>query len=264
MILALLQPARAADPAFVGTDVSGQTFAKPTSHVAAQLGGAFTSGNTRTYVLNAAIEADYGWARNKLGVSTGANLGRAVLDTNADGHLDAAEQKGGWAETAKKLWIDLRYDRYVGKASSLYVLTGTLTDPFAGYDNRTHLQAGYSRVLLQTPTSRVLAEFGADAAYEDFVDGVEPTHGQVYAARAMGGIQHAFNANVSFLDTLELYENLQDPLDLRVLNQASLSARLTDKLSLTLAHALAFDNVPVEGFQRLDQTTTVTFVAAFR
>jgi putative salt-induced outer membrane protein YdiY len=272
MFVALLAVpfATAADPAFVGADAAGQAFEKPETHLAAQLGGAFTTGNTQTYALNASLVGDHKWMRNKGSLSTGANLGRSILDANGDGHLDDAERAAGWAENARKAWIDARYDRFVGKKNSLYLLTGGLLDPFAGYDSRVHAQLGYSRVLVGgnpiTPVggdpTALVAELGVDGAREDFVDGVDPNTAYVIAGRVMVGLTHKFSDNVAFSDKVEVYENLLTPIDLRVLNVATLSAKLTDKFTLNLGHNLTFDNEPVEGFQPLDQATTVTFMAS--
>ncbi len=262
MIVALLALAHAADPAFVGADTAGQAFPKPVTRLAAELGGAFTSGNTSTYTLNASVDADHRWTRNKVGVDAGANLGRSVIDTNGDGHVTEDERAAGWAETAKKVWVDARYDRYVGRRGSLYVLAGTLLDPFAGYDNRSHVQLGYSRLLYDKKPTQLVAEAGADGAREDFVAGVDPAEAYVVSVRVMVGLTHAFNENVSFTDTLEVYESVPNLADLRVLNQAALTAKLADKFSLKLSHNLTFDNEPVEGFRPLDHTTTVTFVAS--
>jgi putative salt-induced outer membrane protein YdiY len=262
MTLLLVTGALAADASFAGADTTGQAVAKPTSRLAATLGGAFAAGNTSAYTLVGAVDGDHRWGRNKASVSAGANLGRAILDADADGRLDDAERAAGWAETARKAWIDARHDRYVGRKGSLYVLAGTLVDPFAGYDNRSHVQLGYSRPLATGARTKLVAEIGADGAREDFVDGIAPNEAYLVAARAMLGLTHAFNESVTFEDKLELYENIPDFADVRVLNQATLTAKLTDKLSFQLAHHLTFDNDPVEGFQPLDHATTVTFVAS--
>ncbi|MDP2316261.1 MAG: DUF481 domain-containing protein [Pseudomonadota bacterium] len=261
-LLLLRGLAHAADPAFVGASAPGQKFAEPETHLAAELGGAFTTGNTQNYALNASLDGDHRWKRNKLALDLGANLGQSVLDTNGDGHLDDAEFAAGWAETGRKLWADARYDRFVGQKDSLYLLAGGLIDPFAGYDNRSHVQLGYSRILLESESTNVVAEVGADGAREDFVLGVEPNEAYILAARVMVGFTHKFSENVAFTDKIELYENVLAPIDVRLLNQASLTAKLTDKFSLKLSHNLTFDNQPVEGFQPLDQSTTVTFVAS--
>jgi putative salt-induced outer membrane protein YdiY len=254
--------ALAADSTFVGADAAGQAFEEPVSHLAASLGGAFTSGNTRTYTLNATLRGDHRWKANKVGADLGANLGRSVIDSDGDGHIDPEERDAGWTETARKAWVDARYDRYVGKKDSLYALGGTMVDPFAGYDTRSHLQLGYSRVLVQGKSLGLVAELGADGAFEDFVDGVDPPSAWVLSVRGMVGTSYTFSPSVSFTDKLELYENVLTPVDLRVLNGAQLVSKLADRFSLSLTHTLTFDNQPVEGYQTLDHTVTVAFVAS--
>lgn len=258
----LLTPLAAVVNPFVGTDTAGQIFPKPVSKVSAELGGAFTSGNTMMYSLNGALDADHRWKQNKLTLDLGANLGRSVLDANADGHIDADERAAGWTENARKILVDGRYDRYFGKKDSLYALAGTLIDPFAGYDNRSHAQLGYSHVVYQTVPTSIVAEVGADVAREDYIVGVDPGEAWLVSVRAMVGVTHAFNANVSLADKVEVYENVPAFEDVRVLNQASLTSKLTDRFSLKLSHSLTFDNVPVEGFLSFDQSATVTFVAS--
>ena len=61
---------------------------------------------------------------------------------------------------------------------------------------------------------------------------------------------------------MEVYESLLDTSDLRVLNNAALTVEMSTTFSLKLSHALIWDNVPVEGFERLDQTTMATLVAS--
>ena len=123
---------------------------------------------------------------------------------------------------------------------------------------RSHQQIGYSHLLVSTKRTEVRAEGGVDYAQEwrttdEFAN--------ILAARVLLGAQHAFNDNVVIADTFEVYENVIDLADLRILNTASLTAALDSKLSLKVSHSLIFDNVPVEGFQPLDQTLGVTLVA---
>ncbi|MES2644894.1 MAG: DUF481 domain-containing protein [Myxococcota bacterium] len=261
-LLLLASLALAADPAFVGTDKPGQKFEEPETHLAAELGGSFTTGNTQNYAILASLDGDHRWKRNKFTLDLGANLGQSVLDTNADGRVDDIERAAGWAETSRKYWADGRYDRFIGDRDSLYLLAGALVDPFAGFDTRTHVQLGYSRIVVESETTSLVAELGVDGAREDFIEGVDPNLAYILAARAMLGFTHKFNENVSFTDKVEVYENVITPIDFRLLNQASLTAKLGDKFSLKLSHNLTYDHQPVESFRPLDQSTTVTFVAS--
>ncbi len=72
----------------------------------------------------------------------------------------------------------------------------------------------------------------------------------------------AFDERLVLSDVVEVYESVLDFADLRILNTAALTSTLSGKLSLKLSHSLIFDNVPVEGFEPLDQTSMVTLVAS--
>lgn len=254
--------ALAEDPVFVGTAAPIPEVPKAETDLSAELGFAWTTGNTMTYTLNAGVNASHKWSKNKLGVVGGINQGQSVVDGDGDGKLSDAEREVGYAPTAKRVFVDGRYDRFFGEKNSLYVLGGWLTDSFAGYDYRAHEQIGYSRALVGTDRTKLVAELGADVAEENYVEGVDPNSDVIVAARVLVGLDHKFNENVAFSDKLEVYENVLAPADLRVTNAASITASLSDRFSLKLSHALAFDNVPVEGYRTLDQTSTATFVAS--
>ena len=262
MLLLLVAPlSHAADPAFAGAAVAGQAVLAPETRLTAELGGSFAGGNTRSYQLTVSLDADHRWGRNKLTIDTGANLGRSVIDANGDGHLDDDERDAGWAETARKAWLDLRQDRFFGSRDSLYLLAGGLLDPFSGYDNRLHVQAGYSRVLAATKTTRLVAEIGIDGAHEDLVAGVSPNAATILSVRGMGGVTHALSGTVTLAEKLEAFENVLTPTDIRVLNEVSLTTKITSRFSFKLLHSVSVDNLPVEGFQRVDQTAAVSFIA---
>ena len=252
----------AADPSFVGTEKPLDEAEKIESLLSAELGGAYTTGNTETWAINGGITGSHRWRRNKLSLVGGINVGQSIVDGDADGHLSEAERDGGYVETSRKYFGDGRYDRFFSKKDSLYFLAGALADPFAGYDSRVHGQLGYSRILVDNKRFHAVAEIGADVAREDYVDGTEPNTAMIYAAREMVGVTWNLSETAALSDTIEAYENVLNFSDSRVLNSASLTAKITGKLSLKLSHQLAFDNVPVEGFETLDQTVMGTLVAS--
>lgn len=265
MLLALcafLSSAFAADSTFTGTDKSG-AIEKPEAHLTAQLGGQLTTGNTETWSLSAGLDGSYRWDKNKIALVAGANFGQSIADVNGDGRLDDDEREAGKTEQARKLFGDARYDRYFSAKDSLYVLAGVLTDPFAGFDNRAHAQLGYSRILVgpDKPVT-IVTELGFDVAREDYVEGVDPNDAIILAARALVGFNYKISESASFNDTIEVYENVQTPEDVRILNKATLSTKISSMFSLNLSHSLTFDNVPVTDFRKTDQTLTATIVAS--
>jgi hypothetical protein len=257
----MLSLALADDPKFEETDKALTDEPVKEDKLSAELGGAYTTGNTDFWTFNSTVNAAFRRSSNKLGVVAGAVTGKSVVDADGDGIISDLEKEAGRVRNAQRLFVDARYDRFLGEKQSVYVLAGAFVDPFAGYDLRSHEQFGYSRVLVDSESTNLLAELGADYAQENYVTGVDPNTRDIIAARALIGFKHTFNDAVSFQDTVEVYENVLDLEDLRVLNKAAITSKLSEKLSLKLSHDLIFDNQPVEGFRKLDQTTMVTVVA---
>ncbi|MCB9677215.1 MAG: DUF481 domain-containing protein [Alphaproteobacteria bacterium] len=260
--LTLVSSALAADPDFAGTVKDGAKAEKPEAHLTAEAGGALTTGNSEFFTLSAGLNASYRWQKSKVGIIGGAVAGSSRVDANADGTLSEAERSVPMQPNAKRVFADGRYDLFLSGRDSLYVLAGAFHDPFSGYDSRTHEQVGYSRMLVKNDKTKVVAEVGIDFAQENYIAEKDPNYQSVLAARGMFGFVHKFSDHVGIEDTTELYENVLDFEDLRILNTASIVSSLNSKLSLKLSHNLIFDNQPVEGFRTTDQSMQVTLVAS--
>lgn len=262
LLMTLALAAWAEDSAFVGAETPAEPAEETETTLSAELGGTLVTGNAVFYAINGALAASSRWGMNKISAGGGVNLGAAQSDADADGFLSDAERNAGFTQNVKRYWSEARYDRFLTERDSLYVLAGAFVDPFAGYDLRSHEQIGYARLLVDTEETQMRAELGFDVAQENYVAGVDPNRDDIYAGRLLLGVAHKFNESVGFTDTFEVYENVMDLDDVRILNTATLSSALSTKLSIKLSHALIFDNVPVEGFETLDQTTMLTLVAS--
>ncbi len=265
LILSLFAaPSFAEDPEFVGTQDPADAVEEPQTNLSAELGGAYADGNVWYYTLNSAVTFSHKWARNQISAAGSASLGRAASDANENGRIDDDERPdtiGELSENARRIEGMGRYDRFVSDRGSVYVLTGALSDIYSGYDLRSHEQVGYSYRLLDSDTTTLRTELGADYAQEFYVEGTDPDYNSIIAARVLVGLTHQLNESVSFSDEVEIYENVLDLSDVRVLNSAVLSTALSDVFSVKLSHKLNFDNQPVDGFKPLDHTTLVTLVA---
>ena len=219
--------------------------------LSAELGGQVTTGNADLYVVNGGAVFGSRWDKNKFSALAGVNTGGAKIDDATD-----------YQENVRRIFGDARYDRFLTEKDSLYFLAGAFHDIFAGYDARSHEQIGYSRLLVDTDKSEVRTEIGVDWAQEwrHFEDDTKE-FAHIVAGRLLAGASHQLNEHVGVADTFELYENVINPADLRLLNTASLVSTLGSNLSLKVSHTLLFDNVPVEGFEKLDQTVGLTLVA---
>ncbi len=273
LALALAGSAQAAEPEFAGTDDPTQEFDEPETDLSAEAGYAMASGNVEYWLLSSAVNGGHRWQKNKLGLVLGANVGRSRVDQAGDGFLGPDDRAIDMAETTRRYAGDLRYDRFIGEKSSLYALVGAFVDPFAGYDLRSHEQVGYSRILADSDSVHLVAEVGVDYAQENYMDDLGEDNQQIIAARVMVGAAWTVNENAKLEETIEVYENVLDASDVRVLNTIGLSAKLSDVFSLKLSHSLSFDNVPpgfdpdIETYsdlelRRLDQITTATLVAS--
>ena len=270
LLLSFVLPATAQDVAFQGTKETKELeVPEAKTTLAAELGGLWTTGNAQLYAVNGGITFESRWKRNRISALAGTNLGAAVPDVDGNGFLDDTERESGYRENARRVFGEARYDRFLSEKDSLYVLAGGFHDIFAGFDLRTHEQIGYSRVLLdrrkkdgdkEKLVTLMRAEIGFDYAQEWRTSEEDP-FANVLAGRLLFGLSHQFNDNVGVTETFELYENVIDPVDLRILNTAAVTATLTSKLSLKVSHTLIFDNQPVPNFRKFDQTTGVTLVA---
>ena len=261
----LFTPAFAEESEFAGAQTPEEEKAEPETKLSAEFGTSFATGNAIFYTVAGSITASHEWDRNKVGAIGGINLGAAKADTDGDGLLSQAERDADYAQNVKRYFAEGRYDRFLSDHDSLYVLAGAFQDPFAGYDLRSHEQLGYSRRLVKNDDTEIRTELGFDWAQENYtaeaIAGGSIPYQNVFASRVLLGVSHNFNDNVSVSDTFEYYQNVVNFNDVRLLNSAALTASISTKLSLKLSHNLIFDNVPVEGFVPLDQTTMATLVA---
>ncbi len=273
LLFAAILPAHAQDDLadFSAADQATEAVEEADTDLSAELGGAYVSGNAIYLSLNASVALAHKWTMNKLALTGGANYSSGKIDGDGDGTLSDAERSVANQELAKKFYGDLRYDRYLTDKDALYAWVGAMHDPYAGYSARVHEQIGYARTLADSDATKLGAEVGIDWAEEFFTEAqaegtdfleTSTTYENVLAGRLGVTFSHAFNDSVSFSDNAETYVNVVNPADTRVLNTAALTSKLSDVFSLKVSNQLTFDNVPVEGFRKVDQTTMATFVAS--
>ena len=261
LIVLLAGLASAQDAEFAETVKKAEEAKKPETSMSAELGGALAAGNTAAYNISAGVGGSHKWSANKFTFGIGGMYGQSVADGDGDGVLSNPERDVGYVTNQQQGTADVRYDRFFGEKNSLYFLAGALIDPFAGFASRTHEQIGYSRLIVKTDETTLVGEIGFDWAQENYVAGVDPGYKDVFAARGMVGFKHTFNESVSFQDTFEVYPNVIELDDVRILNTASLSAKLSDKLGFKTTYNLRFDNVPVTpAYRKTDHALTASLV----
>ena len=263
-----------ADEVFAeAADPRDKPFEEPEAELAAELGGAWSAGNTDSRTLTSSFAGAYRFHRNQIGSKGGLILGSAKPDTDGDGTLSEEERKAERVETARQAQALLRYDRFITERSSVYVLAGAYTDPYTGYDSRFNAQTGYSRQLFlaekpaeteegsPTTLTRVHAEVGLDFAREDFAEGVEPELERKVSGRAGLSVAQLITPGLLVSDDVEVFVNVRDPRDTRAVNILALSNQLSDKMAVKLSYKLTYDTDPVEGYVKADHVGLITLVA---
>ncbi len=220
------------------------------------------SGNAQYTTLSGSIAADRTAGSGKVSGSLAGFYGRSAIDANADGRIDADERDAGMVENARNLSFQGRYDFLLREKSSIYLLMGGLHDRFAGYDFRLNEQVGWSQVLFTTDGTNLFAEAGLDAAQEWYVEGVEPATNFPISVVVKVGLDQQLRETLAFGFRAEVYQNVRDIADLRLLTETALTAQVSGRLSVKFSHKLTFDNQPVEGYQPVDQILTAGLVAS--
>jgi len=162
-------------------------------------------------------------------------------------------------KTAEAEYLTGRYDYFhTADTYSLYSLL-VERDEFAGFDYRVTARVGLGHQLVKTDIDTLDVEGGFDYVYEE----KEPEAEDFPAARLYGKYTHKFAERISFLQDLEILENLSDTEDYRVNTLTALEVGLNSHLSLKTAVTAKYDHQPVEGNQTLDYFTETALVLNF-
>ena len=240
----------------------GVAFVRPETRLSVEAGGNSSMGNVGTSVLYSRFYGHHRWGWNRFSLKGRAEYGQSIIDVNGDGTIDDFEREAGFERTSQHFEADARYDRFIGRLSSVYVLAGWMNDPFTGYLRRVHGQSGFSQFIVESDGHEVVGETGFDVAHERYVDDVFPREDRVYAARGFMGwtatVSEAFQVN----NSVESFLNVEDANDVRIKGEVALSMKATDILSVKTSYHIEHATLPIEGFRTTDQTMAFTLVAS--
>lgn len=246
------------------TPEKGVSFQSPESKVDVEAGGTSAMGNVGTSVLFSRFYADHRWKLHKLSVKGRAEYGQSIVDQNGDGTIDDFERDAGFERTSQHFEVDGRYDLYLGRLTSSYILAGWMNDPFTGYQRRVHGQTGLSQFFVELDEHEVVGETGFDVAHELYVPEVATAEDLVYSARGFLGWTATVSETFEVDQSVESFLNVEDRRDLRVIGAVALSMKATDILSVRTSYLVEHASLPVEGFRKTDQTMAFTLVATLK
>ena len=226
-----------------------------------EAGGNSAMGNVGTSVLVSRLEGSHRWDWHRLSMKGRAEYGQSIVDQNGDGTIDDFERAIGFERTSQHFEVDGRYDRFLGRLTSTYLLAGWMNDPFTGYQRRLHSQTGLSQFLVEQDEHEVVGEAGFDLAHERYVAEVELADDRVYSARGFLGWTVAVSDSFELDKSVESFLNVEDRNDVRVIGEVGLSIKATDLLSVRTSYLVEHATLPIEGFRETDQNMAFTVVA---
>ena len=219
-----------------------------------EAGALWLTGNTASITANGRVAFGVKRAKNKFGLQIGGAYGRAKVEDV-------------WADTATRIFGDVRYDRFLTDRNSLYVLGVASHDPFAGSLAKIGANLGYSRLLVSTDQHSLTAEGGINYTHDEFTGDPlpDPSSQNFVGARLFASYALNLNGTFGISQSVESLlggtDNEAARFDGSLTAITGLSATITKILSLKIGFALNYDFVPPEGFKPIDTTTSLTLVA---
>jgi len=279
MIALMILSAFAAEPEFGGVADDRGVVEEPITDLDVELGGAYNGGNAVNFTMNGKVHFSYRWDANMFGTDIGTMLNLVKVDQDGDGTLSDAEREEGFSWSQQKVYGRVRYDRFFTAYDALYISANGERDPLAGLEFRFNQQVGYRRDFFNSDKVKLNLEVGFAYTEENFVTGRDDNGNIIddavvdahyLAARLAIGFDYVFNENVTIGNSLMMTEPLYGSFadgsntnweDFRLLNNLSLTAKISKIFSFKTSYLVQFDNQPVPGFRKTDHNVLLTIVA---
>lgn len=158
--------------------------------------------------------------------------------------------------------VALAFDaaRALGPRLSAFGRYGYLRDRFAGIEQRHTIEGGVAYLLVNAAPHKLRVDAALGYAHESPVLGLTRSNG-TFTPGAVYTLKISDTAE--FSDDGRIVFSLADKDDWRVSNIASVSAKLTTRLSLKFSNTFRFVDAPVLGFEKTDTITAIALVAKF-
>jgi len=163
-------------------------------------------------------------------------------------------------KTAESLLYGLRTERTINPRLAAFGEYVYFHDAFAGVDHRNGVTGGLMFKLVDTAVHHLSVDAGLGYLNEQRLAGDD-------VSSATYGFGSNYKWTISPTATLEddsrLIGTFANADDWRFVNLLSLTARLTQLLSLKVSNAIRYAHFPPPGFKTTDTTTSIALVAKF-
>jgi putative salt-induced outer membrane protein len=202
-----------------------------------------TSGNSDTSTLGAAGEVEY-----------------QPLPWSAKAKIEFVRAEANGIENARSFAGLLRGARKLSARLETYALGAYVKNTFAGIDRRLAGEGGFAFLLIAPDPHSLKAEAGLGYTKEDRTNGDDRSFG---TARVGLLYKWKFSKTADFSEEASFTESLKDSKDWRFANAASVTATMTNVLSVKVSYVLQTLNEPVPGKKKTDTITSAALVARF-
>lgn len=231
-------------------------------------GGAFNTGNTQSWNLNAGTNVLLVKQDHRLTIDSLFNFGRAranVLDPNTT-----------YDTVAKKWFFNSRYEYYFSDMDAVWSSLGLRWDPLAGFDLQLLANVGYLRALIKQENQLLTARIGYSYTYENYTseaiaspeNTISLPTSNIHGLMAGLDYENHLNEHVDLSSTIVWVGNLNEiPAqdyakafqDNRIYFTIALLSQVADKLSIEARFLLLYDSRPA-GVYKTDTTTLFSLV----
>ena len=182
---------------------------------------------------------------------------RWVLTTRAN----AVRNKSEGELTAESLLLGFRGERALTSRLSAFGEYAYFRDEFAGVDHRNAVTGGLAVKLLETAVQTLAVDAGLGYLNEQRLAGDD-----VSSATYGGGgrYQWKISPTATLDEEVRLTGTFALAEDWRLAQRISLTARVTELLSLKVSNTIRYLHFPPPGFKTTDTTTSIALVAKFR
>lgn len=223
-------------------------------------GGMQTGGNSRLMAATANGAFDLRRGQNGFGASVLGNYGR----TAAPGT--------DYTTTAQNFQARARYDRYLSKVTSLFLIGTGRHDKFQGINFRLNIDPGVKYLFLREENYSLWGEAGYDLQLdkrraED--EAIAQAAGQTlppkvdHSSRLYVGYKQAFNKEVTLSTGLEYLQSFVTTERYRLNYEAVFAAKIVGGIAVGLGFTMRLDNKPLAGKEKIDTATTLNLIYAF-
>jgi len=202
------------------------------------------SGNTESQTLSITGDAVHETSTNKLEINAGTVYGKSAGE-----------------KTAEYWYGKTKYDSNITQKTYLFGVFNAKGNKLSGYDYRLSAYPGAGYKFLEGKHS-LIAEAGPGFFYEKRI-GEDEDDLAFFSGRAYTKYIFKITKVSSFSQDAEYLYNFEDEKDYRVNSNTTLTAKISELLSLKLNLLIQHANQPPEGNERTDMFTSTSLVFTF-